>query len=262
MRIDHLPVSRGSTAARGMTRRQVTALGVGAVVTAGAVPMLIRIASNDPPSPPLLPPRPQHIAVMVDYTDPLTLNQQQALATAYRALLAKLAVGDALSFDGLVPSEKSPLHPEFSGTVPDPGANANPLLQNGNLMKGDYDDFNRKAEDALLAVAAVKHGTRTSPIVEALWALTKRGPIDQIHLWSDMVNCSGTVNHFKRFSTFGSTVTRTVYLTGLAPLKGARVTINQLAINTAYQTRQLRRWWDAYWTYAGVTDVSWAVVPA
>jgi hypothetical protein len=44
--------------------------------------------------------------------------------TACCALLVNLAVGDALSFDLLAPSEKAPLHPEFSGTVPDPGNNS------------------------------------------------------------------------------------------------------------------------------------------
>jgi hypothetical protein len=113
-------------------------------------------------------------------------------------LLGRIAVGDTLSFDLLVPSENGPLRPVFSGVKPDPGEQANPLLHNRDMMHVAYAAFMDKAQKAPLAVDAITHGARTSPIVEAMRVLALRGPVDEIELWSDMVNSTGTVDHFNK----------------------------------------------------------------
>jgi hypothetical protein len=262
MRVDNLTLAPDrSAASRNLSRRGIMGLSLGAgVLVAGTAGAVVWIGSKEPGPP---PPRPRRFAVIVDVTDIPTQNQRTALTTAYKALLGNLTVGDVLSLDLLVPSQNGPLHLVFSDTKPDPGDHANPWWQNAGLMQADAKAFVAKAEGALSAVDAVKQGSQTSPIVEALWVLAQRGPVDHINLWSDMVNCSGTINHFaKTFSKFGELTTRKLPLTGLGALGGASVTINQLALNTAYQTQRLREWWDAYWNYIGVASVSWTLVPA
>lgn len=256
------PRHRG--AAPGLTRRQFMIFGAGGVVAASAAAaVLARIGSGGPPAPPpSCCARAQTIKFIADVTDQFTRNECIALKTVFNARLATLAIGDALSFELLVPSEKGPLQPIFSGVKPDPGEHANALTHNRDMMRVVYETFVAKAGQAPAAVEAVKHGARTSPIVEALWVSAQQGPIDEIALWSDMVNSSSTVDHFKHFPKFGPAVTQKVALTGLARLKGARVTIYQLAVNTAHQTPQLRQWWDAYWSYVGAAEVKWVQVPA
>jgi hypothetical protein len=260
------PTLSRRTAPDALSRRRMLALALtgGGVLAAGGALAWTKIGLGDPVAPAVAAvPRSRTVRYVADVTDVPSANQLQAFSTDLDARLGKLAVGDVINIDLLVPSEGGPLNPLFSGAKPKPGTQANPVVENARLMQHDYDEFIGKAKAALGAVAAVKQGAWTSSIVEAIWVEAKRGPLDEIVLWSDMVNKSGTINHFaKTYPKFGNDITRKLALTGLENLKGATVTINQLALNTAHQTERLRQWWDAYWKYVGVSNVTWTLVPA
>ena len=154
MRFDGAPARRGGSRALSLTRRHMI-FGMGGVVVTGAGVALARIGSGGPPTAP--PPLPaEHIAEIVDVTDPLTVNQRWELKTTHNALLGRIAVGDTLSFDLLVPSENGPLRSVFSGVKPDPGEQANPLLHNRNMMHVAYAAFMDKAQKAPLAVPEIE----------------------------------------------------------------------------------------------------------
>jgi len=241
------------------------AAAAGVVALAAASPLVLgRVNPVRPSGPePGSTARLRDAAVLIDVTDPFTANQLQFLSTGLRAYAERLPAGDQISADLLLSSEQAPLRRMLAGVKPRSGATANPLIENPRLMDTDYDAFLARFDAAVAAAGEIKRGTQPSPIVEAIWVRAQRGPIDDLTLWSDMVNHSATVNHFRsKFAKFDASSTRNVALTQLGSLRGARVSVYQLAINVSHQTAKLRAWWDGYWAAAGVADVKWTRVPA
>jgi hypothetical protein len=239
------------------TSRRNVLTGCGAVVATAAV-LAAPYAWKQDAKP--VPPR--SVTVLIDVTDPLFPGQHQALSTALMAVIDRLATGDMISLSLIVPSEQGPLKPLVAQSKPKHPHLANILFESSRLLKMDYEAFEGEFRRVLQAIAEIKTGALTSPIVEALWTQAQKGPLDELVLWTDLVAASSTVNHFRPGYKFDDAMRHKLALTGLANLRGTKVSIYQLAVNTQHQTVDLKKWWLAYWQYVGAEIVAWSLVPA
>lgn len=206
-------------------------------------------------SPP--PHRGVHRAYLFDATNIPTPNQMSVIRTSVLSGIESLKAGDTVCLYMLQRHESGPLKELMCGERPLRGKEVSRLNDNPKKRQAEYAHFEKKIEAALDAVASVKEESDGSPIIEAIWHLGQNkasGKVREVEIWSDMVNKSSIVDHFR--PPYGHERLNRSYASDVAGLEGAQVTVHQLVVNSKFQTEALTDWWGKYWSKTGMKVAS------
>jgi hypothetical protein len=145
-----------------------------------------------------------HVAVVVDWTDPFTSQQRDALKDLISQIRRRMQVQERLSLFLITGNPEDAGTALFSYCKPLDPDHVNPLIENERRLKDKWNaQFGKPLDDAL---AKLLQGSVApfSPILEALdimlWAHNFQGdlPRRELVIFSDLLQNSATQNDYKR----------------------------------------------------------------
>ncbi len=202
-----------------------------------------------------------HLAVLLDLSDPTTVDQAAQLEDRLRDIAeTDLKPGDVVSVWKLGPSLEGPLHRVLR--LHCPRRRVNPVYQNPRHAQERYDSLFVFPLGRICAGLPVDTAGRWSPIMEAICAMTELpelhgGSRRRLVVMSDLQQNTPTLSFCARQPAF-DTFRKTPLFPGLQPdLRGVAVDI--LFIPRARQDLSIelsrRRFWRSYFLFAGAQSV-------
>jgi len=258
------------------SRRRFISLATLGVGVSAALAKGILSSADDPPRPL------RRCEVVVDVTDPLPRSAHALLAEDVSRISTSLAIGDQLAIStivsefpvpiivsrdarapakpsGVIPPEAvQPLHRLFAGPRPQKDTETGRLFDNPKLRQHDFAAWQDGFNTAVRQIEAVSTGSRSSPILEALWILAadnefSRAQVREVYLYSDLIQSSRTADFFNRKAKPSFDAVRTsAFLGGVDAFRGAKLTVCHLkGLNAKFQSPEVVAFWKQYASHVG-----------
>lgn len=202
---------------------------------------------------------------LIDATDPLSDAQLGWVTGEIRRSGEHLPMGGRMAILQLDPkSTDGVLSATLETCKPNDGSHASAWTENARLLDARFQqDFLGPLEE-IMARLRKPLTAETSPLLEALHATAPRlavadpGGQHELVIVSDMLQHSSLLSHFRGGYSFTALAEgASVYLTRLDGLRGARVTIYLIRDHYPQRlTAEHRRFWDEYFTAAGVESLT------
>lgn len=144
-----------------------------------------------------------HIVVLVDWTDPFTPQQRDALKDLFNRIKRDIAVHERLSLHLITGDAEKAGSPLFSFCKPLDPDNINPLIENERRLRDRWHEKFGKPLDAALSELMKGSIAPVSPILEAfdviLWSHSFQGdlPRRQLIVFSDLLQNMPDHSHYK-----------------------------------------------------------------
>lgn len=200
--------------------------------------------------------------VILDKTDPMTSQEQQAVTERVRSLARhELRKGERLSIWAIGDHEDGTLSKEFCLTSP--GFTANGLTDNARMVRARFDSSFARPVDATLADVTRRETAATSPIMESLREVGElkefvdvQGP-RRILIVSDMLQHSRVYSQYGSARDFAALRRLPAWRELRAGLEGVSVEIVYLhrPRDARYQDAFHREFWRQYFAGCGASQV-------
>lgn len=206
----------------------------------------------------------RHFVEFIDKTDEFTSDQQRAMETQLRQHHQELKTGDRLTIVLLTPGGQDSLSQVLFDRCRPPSSNeADPLVSNPQKIGKRFETAFVAPFEAALQVLRVVQPAEASPLLETIYGLAHSLELSEpaarqryLFFYSDMLQNSTVLSHFKPSYRFNQLVTgRSMYL-DVASLSGAEVTVNRVANkHRALQTDTQMEFWKQYFDHAHVAKL-------
>ena len=203
----------------------------------------------------------EHVAVLVDHTDPYSPIQQQIFAETLREVSASLAVGGRISVHVLSEQPGQVSIPVFDMCKPADGTGANPVYQNEALDRLRYEQAFAAPMDTLSDKLKAGASAETSPILEAAaevaLSVRRDAPL-RLVIISDLLQNSPLGSVYAGSNSADKLEAAPGFLTIKRGLHGTRVNIVLLpsASHAHLQTDALTAFWRDALTLSGAAVLS------
>ncbi|WP_291208738.1 hypothetical protein [Hyphomonas sp.] len=200
----------------------------------------------------------EHVAVLVDHTDPYSPIQRKIFAETIREVSASLAVGGRISVHVLSDQPGQVSVPVFDMCKPSDGTDANPIYENEVLDRMRYDQAFAGPMDTLAERLKAGASAETSPILEAAaeaaLSVRRDAPL-RLVIISDLLQNSALGSVYAGSNNAAKLEAAPGFLAIRRGLDGTRVDIVLLpsASHAYLQTEALTAFWRDALTLSGAT---------
>lgn len=207
-------------------------------------------------------------AILIDKSDPISDAEVAALQKRIRQISDKLQRNELLTFYVLNGDNANNLAEGFCLCNPGQGASANALTQNPAFIQQKYDSSFGAPLAKALSVLKSGQGTETSPLIEAVRALSEIEEFQKAPKHRSIVLISDMLQHTREYSQYSNGITyadfsKSEYGQKMLPdLKGVAVAIEYISQKKykKSQTPEHQQFWKEYFKAAGASTVSLHVV--